>query len=426
MRTSVSSALALAVIALIISGVVFVITYYQIQELKDIISSQQSKLEEISFNVNSASDKLSGLEQDVNAVSDSISDLQTAIQNVGERLALVEGKVSDFEGMINELRFMVEESRYPMTFVDATGRSVTIPKKPVRIVSTAPSITEILFLIGAGKFVVGVDQFSNYPSIVQELKDNGTLTVVGGYSTVNVELILSLKPDLVLMDAGLQERFAKQLSDMGLTVLVLKSSTISDVFSNVLLLGTITGQIDNALMLVSEMRDIISDTRVKVIQYLNSTGARGLKVYYEIFPDYWTIGGTSYINDIISLAGGINIFANETQAYFVVSPEAVISADPDIIIMNYNYGYYGSAEDLVNRVTSREGWSNITAIVSGRIYVLSGELEDIMVRPGPRSAIAVAAMARIMYPEAFGIQEVPTEINGTILQSWGISTDIGT
>lgn len=426
MKSGISSALALAVIALIVSGVVFAITYSQIQELKGIISGQQTKLDEISSSVNSASDKLTGLEKSVNVVSGRISDLQATIQSMGERLASVEGKVSAFEGVINELRFMIEESRYPMTFVDATGRSVTISKKPERIVSTAPSITEILFLIGAGKYVVGVDQFSNYPSVVQELKDNGTLTVVGGYSTINIELILGLKPDLVLMDAGLQERFAKQLSDMGLTVLVLKSSTISDVFSNILLLGAITGQTDNALSLVSEMRNVISNTHAKVIQYLNSTGGHELKIYYEIFPDYWTVGGTSFINDIISLAGGINVFANETQAYFVVSPEAVIAADPDIIIMNYNYGYYGSAEDLVNRVASREGWGNITAIASRKVYVLSGELEDIIVRPGPRSAIAVAALARIMYPEAFGIKEVPTEINGTILQSWGISTDVGT
>ncbi|RLG77494.1 MAG: hypothetical protein DRO10_04055 [Thermoprotei archaeon] len=413
-----ATVLGIALIALILAGVVLVFSYVQTQELRSLINSQQGKLEEIAEGVKSLGSRM-------NSSAEQISSLQERIDELSRRLADVESKFTDFNSSLTDLKKAIEESKFPVTVIDASGNAVTIPKKPERIVSGAPSITEILFSIGAGSSVVGVDQFSNYPPEVNDLVNNGSIRIIGGYATLNIEEILSLNPDLVLLDAGLQQKYAEKLSSMGITVIVLKESSIADIFNDILLLGAVTGHMDEAVTLVNQMRSMITATYQKVIQYMNQTGSEQVKVYYEIFPDYWTIGNTSFLSDVLSIAGGINIFSNESRAYFVASPEAIISADPDIILLNYNYGYYGNAEELISKVSSRQGWGNITAVHDGRIYVFSAGVEDLMVRPGPRTAIAIAIVARVLYPEAFGITQVPNEINSTVIEGWGLSLNLG-
>ncbi len=389
------------------------------------VSSVKSSVSNVASNLQSVQSGLNSVQSNVEKLSNTVKSVTAEVKSLAERLASVTSNVTLIQDQIKAVQKQVESIRYPLTLTDALGRQVTIPYKPQRIVSTAPSITEILFLVGAGNNVVGVDKFSNYPPVVKELVKNGTIKVVGGFSTLNIEAILMLKPDIVFMTTGVQERYAKELAGMGVTVFVLPSRDMSDVFSDILTVGLITGHFNKALKVVEEMRNIITSTRLKVEEYLNKTGSKPVKVYYEIYPDYWTVGRTSFINDIITLAGGVNIFENETTSYFVASPEAVIAANPDVILMNYNYGYFGTVNDLIKRITSREGWANITAVKDGRIYVFSGVAEDIMVRPGPRAALAIALMARVLYPQAFGITVVPHNINETVMQEWGIPTSLG-
>ena len=389
------------------------------------VSSVKSSVSSVASNLQSVRSGLNSVQSNVKKLSNTVKSVTAEVKSLAERLASVTSNVTLIQDQIKVVQKQVESMRYPLTLTDALGRQVTIPYKPQRIVSTAPSITEILFLVGAGSNVVGVDKFSNYPPVVKELVKNGTIKVVGGFSTLNIEAILMLKPDIVFMTTGVQERYAKELAGMGVTVFVLPSRDMADVFSDILTVGLITGHFNKALKVVEEMRNIITSTRLKVEEYLNKTGGKPVKVYYEIYPDYWTVGRTSFINDIITLAGGVNIFENETTSYFVASPEAVIAANPDVILMNYNYGYFGTVNDLIKRITSREGWANITAIKDGRIYVFSGVAEDIMVRPGPRAALAIALMARVLYPQAFGITVVPHNINETVMQEWGIPTSLG-
>ncbi len=459
--------LGVAIIALILSFIALGFMYWQNQSLKALIAKQNEelnkltqklgsieknlasnsgKIEDIGQKVSSVASEVGSVKSSVGSVANNLQSVQSGLNNVqgsvkelsntvksvtaevkslAERLASVTSNVTLIQDQIKAVQKQVESMRYPLTLTDALGRQVTIPYKPQRIVSTAPSITEILFLVGAGSNVVGVDKFSNYPPIVKELVRNGTIKVVGGFSTLNIEAILMLKPDIVFMTTGVQERYAKELAGMGITVFVLPTRDMSDVFSDILTVGLITGHFDKALKVVEEMRNIITSTRLKVEEYLNKTGGKPVKVYYEIYPDYWTVGRTSFINDIIMLAGGVNIFENETSSYFVASPEAVIAANPDVILMNYNYGYFGTVNNLIKRITSREGWANITAIKDGRVYVFSGVAEDIMVRPGPRAALAIALMARVLYPQAFGITVVPHNINETVMQEWGIPTSLG-
>ncbi len=428
-----SSALTAAVIiAFILGAVATALTYYETQSLHSELLKQYS-------NLRSIEEDLHGLNAKLSSLNSSMGSMRSQLGDVGHKVSGLEGKITELSREFSNLKAgetslksemlklqeEVNEAKYPMTFTDALGRSVTVYKIPERIVSVAPSFTEILFLIGAGKQVVGVDEFSNYPPVVNQLKKNGSLKVVGGFSTINIEAVLNLKPDLVVMTGGVQAKYAKELSDMGITVLVLRSGSISDIFSDIMILGAVTGHEGKALELVKWMRNTIIETHEAVQKYLNETSQHPFKVYYELFPDYWTMGGDSYISDMLSLAGGVNIFQNVTKPYFVASPEAIMSANPDVIIINYNYGQFGTPQALMKRISSRPGWSNITAVKGDKIYVIQGGAEDIMDRPGPRAALGVAILARILYPQAFNLTSQPHIINDSVLQLWGLSVPEG-
>jgi len=436
MRQLLTATLAISLIAVVLAGVAVYLLYAQTSQIHELLSKENEKLNQLSTDVNSLkggvsefkgtignfSSALRLIEKRVSSLEEIIKGISPKIANINESLQRISSR---FNRSLSSLKELIQESKYPITLTDALGRTVTIPHRPLRIVSTAPAITEILFSIGAGKQVVGVDQFSNYPPVIKELKKNGTIKVVGGFSTLSLEAILKLKPDLVVTTAGVQEKYAKELIDMGLTVYVVKTASVADVFDDILVLGTITGNQDKAYELVEEMSHMILNVRERVIKYLNETGEKPLKVYYEIYPDYWTVGRSSFINDLISLAGGENIFENVTRPYFVASPESIVKGNPTVIIVNYNYGQFGTPQKLVERIASRSGWSNITAVKKKHVYVISGVLEDIMDRPGPRLVIGVEALARIFYPKAFGLKEVPMALNETVLKEWGLPLTMG-
>ena len=420
-------AIAVIVAALVLVAAFSAYSFYQVQTLSSKVSSISAQ--------GATKEDVQSIAQSVQEIQEAITNLSTAVAELNARISQTQGlseEIKNLSTSIEQLREYVseevsklrEELKYPITLTDALGRSVTFTHPPQRIVCTAPSATEIVFAVGAGDSVIGVDQYSNYPPEVVEGKESGRIAVVGGFSTVNVEKIAELKPDVVFMTPGVQEKFVKPLENLGITVFVLWEGSIGDVYRSILTVGLITDHFDQAASLVQNISERIASTHQAVIKYLNTTGEEPLKVYYELSFDYWTVGSGSFINDVIALAGGINIFGNESMPYFQASPEAVIEADPDVIITTGMGGWYGPPQQIIQRIISRPGWSNITAVKEGRVYVLNGTLEDILVRPGPRIAAAVEVIARILYPQAFGISEVPNIINDTVAQEWGI--DLGT
>ncbi len=421
-------ALAVVVVALVLVAAFSAFSFYQVQQLRSEVAGMAEE---------------GASREDVQSIAESVQQVQEAIANLSQAVAELNTKISQTQGLgeavqnlsasIDSLKEYVseeiaklrEELKYPLTLTDALGRSVTFTAPPKRIVCTAPSATEIVFAVGAGNLVVGVDQFSNYPPAVVEGKESGRIAVVGGFSTVNVEKVAELKPDVVFMVPGVQEKYVKALENLGVTVFVLWEGSVGDVYRSILVTGLITDHFSEAASLVQNISERIAETHAAVMKYLNQTGQEPLKVYYELSLDYWTVGSGSFINDIISLAGGVNIFANESRPYFQASPEAVIEADPDVIITTGMGGWFGPPQAIINKIISRPGWGNITAVREGKVYVLNGTLEDILVRPGPRIAAAVEVIARVLYPQAFGISEVPNIINDTVAQEWGIDLGAG-
>ena len=273
--------------------------------------------------------------------------------------------------------------------VDDEGNNVTLEKPASRIVSLAPSNTEILFAVGAGNQVVGVTQFCDYPPEVNEKVKNGTIKVVGGYADdyINIETIVSLNPDLVLAyGGGMQTKTIAKLESLNITVAVLNPKDLNGIYKDIGIVGKLTGYINNANNVVKNMKNKVNEVGEKI------SGLPKKKVFYVVWNNpLMTAGKNTFINQVISLAGGINIFGDEKTSYPTVSMEDVIAKNPDVIIIIPHCQL--TKEDIL------KNWSKeIDAVKNGSIYEID---DDIVVRPGPRIVQGIEEMAEDLHPEAF-------------------------
>jgi len=271
---------------------------------------------------------------------------------------------------------------FPTTVTDFQNRSVTVAKRPERIVSVGPSITEFLFALGAGPRVVGTDDFSDEPAAAKAVEK------VGGIK-VNFEKVVSLRPDLVLI-LKFSDGTIEKLASAGLVVLVVDPQSVGDVARTAILVGRAVGAEGEALA-----RDI--QTKVDAVRAKTAAATTRPRVYHEIDASdptkIFTVGPGSYINDLIEVAGGVNIAAKTTSAYPQLSAEEVLRSDPEVIVLAADD--YSAKPD---QVAARAGWSAISAVKNRRIATIAPNLIN---RPGPRVGEAADAYARIVHPELF-------------------------
>ncbi|MHA1632020.1 MAG: ABC transporter substrate-binding protein [Candidatus Freyarchaeota archaeon] len=282
----------------------------------------------------------------------------------------------------------------PISIVDDVGRNVTITNyPPERIVSLAPSCTEILFALGLGDKVVGVDEYSDYPPEVKERVKAGNLTTVGSFAEINVETVIGLEPDLILATGGVQRLVVERLEELGQTVIVLYPKGFEGVLQDISLVGKVTGKIDEARVLVADMQK-------RAQEIVNKTkNLYRPRVYVECFFDggYWSFAGDSYVNELIYMAGGINVFSGFPGGHISTSTEEVVKADPEIIIISK--GSMAEACGLTPEVIrNRPGWSEIYAVQNNKIHEIE---ESIIVRGGPRLIEGLEELAKIIHPELF-------------------------
>lgn len=276
----------------------------------------------------------------------------------------------------------------PVAYTDARDRPVIISAKPMRIVSLAPSVTEILFAIGAGPQVVGRTKFCNYPPEVMSLPE------IGGFSakSISVEAILDLQPDLVVAGSKSQGDVVSALESRGVTVFVLAPETLTDIETGIMMLGEITGNVTESTGLVVDMQ-----TRIKAVTAKVNTipAEKRLRVFYEVWhePLTTTSGGT-FIGELLTLAGATNIFNNLAETYPKVSAEQIIESDPQVILAP------GSHSDQLTAkvIAARPGWEKLSAVKNNAIHVVDS---DIVSRAGPRVVDALEAIAKALYPELF-------------------------
>ena len=280
-----------------------------------------------------------------------------------------------------------EAAPSPIEMIDQLGRTVRLDGIPERIVSLAPSNTEILFALGLEAKVVGVSDYCNYPPEVEGKPR------VGGFSTTNIEQVVALSPDLILAASIQKKRIIPALEAKGLTIFALSPKTLDEVLESITLVGKITGKEEEASRLVAGMRN-----RMKAVTEKTDTLQETQKprVFYVTWHDpLKTVGSDTRHEELIAKAGGINI-AQELSGYADISLEAVIQANPEVIIAGVGMG---SGEDLPFEYAKAEPrLRNVDARISNRVYSIDVDLAG---RPGPRIIDALERFAEFIHPELF-------------------------
>jgi len=273
----------------------------------------------------------------------------------------------------------------PGTYTDDMDRAVAIDQIPQRIVSFGPSITEILFALGLEEKVIGVSNYCDYPEAAK-LKPK-----VGDAFNPSLERIVELNPELVLTVK--QEQLNRELENLGVTFMVLDPEDIDGILGDIELVGEITGTEKKAEELIKDMQDSISRVvalmedapRVSVFFILDATDLT--------LP--WTVGTGSFIDALITMAGGENT-AGGAVGWVQFSLEQIVSSDPDIIIIQTMAGGIPTVSKEV--LEENPTWREMTAVKQGRILLVDG---DLVSRPGPRIVQGLEEMAEIIHPELF-------------------------
>ena len=272
---------------------------------------------------------------------------------------------------------------------DSVGRNVLISAQPARIVSLAPSITESLYAIGAGDLLVARTEFCDYPEQALELP------TIGGFSasTISVEAITDLEPDLVIGGSSYQAELIEALENAGIQVIILEPNSLEEINESLLTLGAITGHTQDAEDLLRSMKARVDAVTTIVADIPED---QRVSVFYEVWNDpYMTTTDRTFIGELINQAGGVNIFADIDEEYPSISSEEIIEKDPQVILGPSNHGDQLTSEMIV----AREGWGDLSAVKNGRIAIIDG---NIVSRAGPRVVEALEAIAQALYPDQFG------------------------
>ena len=278
--------------------------------------------------------------------------------------------------------------------VDDLGYSLALTSPPERIVSLAPSNTEILFAIGAGDKVIGVTRYCNYPYNFTAWIEAGNMTSIGSYRDPTIEPITALEPDLILSTQKSLES-TNNLRNLGYNVLVLAPKNVSDVLNNILLVGRATDHYKEAVAIESELRQ-----RIDAITNQAADATSTTKVYNEVWAEPLKAAGPeTFIDEMITLAGGENIFHDAIVDYPTVSSEAIIERNPDVMVFPDEYMGIEHYFESMEPVKERPGWNIISAVQNDRIYEINS---DLISRAGPRLAEALEILAKMIHPEIFG------------------------
>ena len=264
---------------------------------------------------------------------------------------------------------------------DDLGRLVAINGTPQRIVSLAPSNTEILFALGLGDKVVGVSDYCDYPPEALEKEK------VMGYSTPNIEKIVALNPDLVLAGYGNPIDVIYTLEGLGLTVFGIKTTDLDDLLNDIRRIGEITDKELEAQALTSEI-----ESRIQAVTNLTEELEQRPKVFYIVWGDessaLWTAGSGTFIHELIEKAGGVHICQNIT-GYSTISIEDVVARNPEVIITSeLSYDWAINSTDLAATNASQ----------TDRIFTCD---DNLVQRPGPRLVEGLEWFAHFIQPEIF-------------------------
>ena len=280
----------------------------------------------------------------------------------------------------------VTETITEITITDDLGREVTIERTPSKIVSLAPSNTEILYALGLEDKLVGVTEYCNYP------EDALSKEKVGGYGDVDIEKIVVINPDLILAEDLHKHEVIPALERLGFTVIALVPHNFQEVMDSIRLIGRVTGVEEKALQIVDDMSKkikAITDETDKINQEEKP------KVLYVIWHEpIMSVGSDTRIHELIEKAGGINIAAVAGEGYPTLTLEEIINTNPQVIMVN---------DDIsLQFILNESRLAVVDAFINGQIYGINADLTN---RPTPRIVEALELMAKMIHPEIFGTAE---------------------
>jgi iron complex transport system substrate-binding protein len=281
---------------------------------------------------------------------------------------------------------IASEAPQSISLTDGLGRTISLDAPAVRVVSMAPSNTEILYAVGAGQVVVGRDEFSDYPEQALDIPSIG-----GGFGEYNTEAIVSLQPDLVLAGGINTPDQVQTLEDLGLNVYMVSNPVDFDgLYANLEAVGTLTGHQAQAEELVHQLRDRVGTLTEKL------AGAPKARVFFEVDGTDptapWSTGAGTFQDYLVRLAGGENVVSFE--GWGQVNLEDLIASDPQVIL--FSAAPY--IPTTVKSIGERPGWSVITAVKQGAVFGIDTDLTDL---PGPRLVDGFEAISRSIHPELF-------------------------
>ena len=266
--------------------------------------------------------------------------------------------------------------------VDQTGREVDVPKSPRRVVSLAPSITEIIYDLDCGDLLKGATTYSNFPEAAKDLPK------VGSYVYLDLEKIVSLKPDLCIgIKDGNPKEIVMRLETLGIPVYAVNPRSLATINSTVLEIGGLLHVPEKARAVVGEMK-----TRIDRVRQTAAQAGNRPRVFFQIgISPIVSAGSDTFIHELIEIAGGDNMASTYTS-YPRFSVEEVLVAAPDIIIITSM-----AREKVFEQVRTKwRQWPNIPAVKDDRIYLVNSDLFD---RPTPRVIEGLETLIRLIHPE---------------------------
>ncbi len=270
---------------------------------------------------------------------------------------------------------------------DGMGNTLTLEAPAQRIISLAPSNTELLFAVGAGSQVIAREEFSNYPEEALALPSIG-----GSMGKYDTEQMVALKPDLVLASPLTAPETLQALKDLGFAIVVIPNpANLDEMYANIELVGEVTGHADEARALADRLKE-----RQQKILAVVEKATKKPKVFYELDASQdpskpWTSGPGTFIDQLITLAGGVNVGASLQGEWAQISLEELLVQDPDIILLgDSNWGV------TVESVAQRAGWEKLSAVKNGKVFPIN---DDLISRPGPRQVDGLAELVRLLHPD---------------------------
>ena len=288
--------------------------------------------------------------------------------------------------MVFTFTLHISAAQYPVTVVDDLNEEVTMEEEPERIISLAPSITEMLYSIGLADKIVGVTTYADYPKAATEK------TKIGSVTEPNIEKIVSLKPDLVIA-AGINKKpTLKKIKDLGIKVAGFNPHSIKGTINSIVKVGRLTGSDQKARQIAAKMRVQVDEIKDLVDKKLKNKPRP--KVFYEIWSDPITTAGKgTFINDIIRTSGGENIGAKAKGPWPTYSLEKLLVENPDIYISS---PHSAPSSVTVESIKNRDNYGSLKAVKNDRIYIVN---QNIVSRPSPRIIKGLKSFVKAIFPE---------------------------